>query len=136
MGVEAVERPILQAPGNDALASALVVHQQVERKVLGEEGNAVLQRLLVEGMQQRMAGPVCGRAGAAGRQLAKVLHVPAERPLIDPPVLGPAEGQPEMLELENSGRCFSAHVLDRVLVAEPVRSLDGVIHVPLPGILR
>jgi hypothetical protein len=87
-------------------------------------------------MQQRMTGPVCGRAGATGRQLAKVLHVPAERPLIDPPVLGPAEGQSEMLELENSGHCFSAHVLNRVLVAEPVRSLDGVIHVPLPGILR
>ncbi len=33
-----------------------------------------------------------------------------------------------------SGR-FLAHVLDRVLIAEPVGALDGVVHVPAPVVL-
>ena len=40
-----------------------------------------------------------------------------------------------MLELDHGGDRLAAHVLDRVLVAEPVRALDGVVHVPAPVVL-
>ncbi len=40
-----------------------------------------------------------------------------------------------MLELEDRGRRLLAHVLDRVLVAEPVGALDGVVEVEAPVVL-
>ena len=40
-----------------------------------------------------------------------------------------------MLELNDGGDCVTAHVFNGVLIAEPIRSFDGVIHVPLPAIL-
>src|SRR6516165_2873395 len=40
-----------------------------------------------------------------------------------------------MLELDDRGDRVPAHVLDRVLVAEPVRALDRVVHVPAPIVL-
>ena len=40
-----------------------------------------------------------------------------------------------MLQLVNRGRRVAAHIFDGVLVAEPVRPLDGVVHVPAPVVL-
>src|SRR5215472_1818439 len=40
-----------------------------------------------------------------------------------------------MLKFYDCGDRIAAHVLDRVLVAEPVRSLDSVVHVPAPVVL-
>src|SRR5260221_301561 len=39
-----------------------------------------------------------------------------------------------MLELDHRRRRFAAEIFDRILVAEPVRPFDGVVHVPLPVI--
>ncbi len=40
-----------------------------------------------------------------------------------------------MLQLDHRGWRFLAHELDGVLVAQPVRPLDGVVHVPAPVVL-
>ena len=40
-----------------------------------------------------------------------------------------------MFEFYHRIRRFLAHVLDRILIAEPVRTFDRVIHVPAPVIL-
>src|ERR1700724_2780087 len=40
-----------------------------------------------------------------------------------------------MLEPDDRFHCVAAHEFDRVLVAEPVGPLDGVVHVPAPVIL-
>jgi len=40
-----------------------------------------------------------------------------------------------MLELVDRGRGVTDKILDRVLVAEPVRPLDGVVHVKAPVVL-
>ncbi len=40
-----------------------------------------------------------------------------------------------MFQFHYGGNGFAAHVLDGVLVAEPVGTLDGVVHVPAPVIL-
>src|SRR5690606_30545036 len=37
--------------------------------------------------------------------------------------------------LDHGRRRLAAHVLDRVLVAQPVRPLHGVVHVPAPVVL-
>ena len=135
LGAEAVDAAILQAPGGDAAADALLVHDQVERDVLDEEFAVMLQRLLVQRVQDGMAGAVGRRAGAHRRRLAVILHVAAEGALVDAPVLGPAEGHAVVLQLDDRRDRLAAHVFDGVLVAQPVRPLHGVVHVPAPVIL-
>ena len=64
VGAEAVDRSILQAPGEQATAAAVLVHQQVDGKILDEEARLVLEALLVERVQDRVAGAVGGGAGS------------------------------------------------------------------------
>lgn len=40
-----------------------------------------------------------------------------------------------MLKLDNRGGSLTGHVMDSILVAQPVRALDGIVHVPSPVIL-
>ena len=80
-----------------------------------------------------MAGAVCCGASPVGwGPLAEFRHVAAERALVNLAVIGATERHAKMLELVHSGDRLTAQVLDRVLVAEPVRPLDGVVHVPTP----
>ena len=129
---EAVDRAVVEAQGDDAAAHA-VLHDQVDREIFDEEVGVVLQALLVERVQHRVAGAVGGGAGALRRRaLAHVLRHSAERALVDLALGGAAERQAGMLELDHRGRRFAAQIFDRVLVAEPVGPFDGVVHVPGP----
>src|SRR5262249_34593340 len=56
----------------------------------------------------------------------------AERALVDFAVARACERHAIVFELIYSRGCVSAQILNRVLVPEPVRSLDGVVHVPAP----
>jgi hypothetical protein len=40
-----------------------------------------------------------------------------------------------MLQFDNRRDGFAAHIFDGVLIAQPVRALDGVVHVPAPVVL-
>ena len=44
-------------------------------------------------------------------------------------------GSVRWTDLEHGLWCLPAHVVDRVLVSEPIGSLDGVVHVPSPVVL-
>ena len=129
-------RAVFQVPGGDAAADAVLVHDQVEGEVFDEELHVVLQALLVERVQDGVAGAVGGSAGAVGRRaVAELRHVAAERALVDLAGLGAAERHAEMLQLVDRGDRLAAHVFDGVLVAQPVRPLHGVVHVPAPVVL-
>src|ERR1700730_10333726 len=39
-----------------------------------------------------------------------------------------------MFQLEDRGDGLPAHVLDRILVAEPIRPFDRIVHMPLPTV--
>src|SRR4029450_10295327 len=74
-------------------------------------------------------------AGALDRRLAVVAGHAAEGPLVDLAVLGAGERDAPVLQLVDRGRGGAAEVFDGVLVAQPVRPLDGVVHVPAPVVL-
>src|SRR5262249_1719830 len=59
----------------------------------------------------------------------------AERPLINLTVFGAREWYAPVFKLVNRRRGIATEILDRILIAEPVRPLDGVVHVPPPVIL-
>ena len=113
------------------------LHDEVQREIFYVEVGVVLQALLVERVEHGVAGAVGGGAGALHRRArAHILHVSPERALIDGAVLIAAERDAGMFQLDHRGRRLAHHIFDRVLIAEPVRSLDGVVHVPRPVIGR
>ena len=133
LGAEAVDRAVVEAQRDDAAADA-VLHDQVDREIFDEEVGVVLEALLVERVEHRMAGAVGGGAGAlGGRPLAHVLGHPAERALVD---LAPSavrlNGSPACSSSIDRRRRLADHIFDRVLVAEPVGALDRIVHVPGP----
>ena len=132
---EAMQRAVVELERDHAAAGALVVHDQVDREELDIEFRGMTQRLAVHGMQHGVAGPVRGGAGALGLSLAVVHRHAAERPLVDPAVLGARERHAPVLEFVDRRRRLTHHVFDRILVAEPVRPLDGVVHMPAPVVL-
>ena len=120
---------------NHAEDIAIGIADEVERHPLDVELRARADVALVERVQHRMAGAIRGGARALHRLFAEVGHVAAERPLIDRAVGVAIERHAEMLELVDDLRRHPAHVLYRVLVAEPVGALDRVVHVPQPAVL-
>jgi len=88
--------------------------------------------LLIERVQDGVAGAVRRGAGARGLIAAEVLALPAEGALVDGAVVEPAERHARVLQLIDGRDGLAAHVLDGVLVAQVVRALDGVEHVPVP----
>ncbi len=82
-----------------------------------------------------MARAVGGSAGALRDALAVMRGHAAEGALIDLAFFGARERHAEMLKLVNRFRRVAAEIFDGVLIAQPVRSLHGVVHVPAPVIL-
>src|SRR5260370_10493458 len=133
IGAEPMNRPVLEAPGEQAAARTVLVHQEVDGEILDKEARLVLEALLVERVQDCVAGAIRGGAGPISHVALGILRrVPAKAALVDLAVLGTAEGRAEMLELDDRGYRLAAHVFDRVLVAEPVGPPDRVEHVPAP----
>ena len=118
---------VQEIPADDALAAVLVL-DELPGEVLLVDLEVALHHLLVEDVDEDVAGDVGGVGGAR-------LAGGAERPLRDPPVLGAREHRAPVLELVDVvGRLVAEH-LDRVLVAEVVRALDRVEGVLLGVVL-
>jgi hypothetical protein len=112
-----------------------LVQEQVEDVELVVELDILLDAVLVERLQDHVAGAVGGVAGAADRGLAVVTGVAAEATLVDAPFGRAVEGQAHLLEVEDGVDRLLAHDLGRVLVDEVVAALDGVEGVPLPVVI-
>ncbi len=111
------------------------LHDEIERKVLNEEIDAVAERLAIHRVQHGVTGAVCRGASALDRGFAEILCHAAEGTLIDLAFLGARERHAPMLKLIHSSRRVARQIFDRVLIAQPVRPLYGVEHVPLPLVL-
>src|SRR4051794_25375640 len=130
LGGEQLHRAVADVAGDRATAIAgLVLHERGDEPLLvAVDGPVVLHQLLVEDMQQRLAGDVSDvvgarRGGAAERARAEL-------------ALGTAvEGDALVLEPQHLARGLLAHDLDRVLVAEVVGALDRVERVRLPRVV-
>ena len=132
VGTDAVDGAVLHVHGDDA-AAVIAVHEQVKGEVLDHVGRVVREGASIQSVQQRVAGAVCGASAAVGlAALAELERLPAEGALVDLVVRRAGEWKAVALQLEDSARSFTAHVVDGVLVAEPVSALDSVVGVPAP----
>ena len=127
-----MQRAVVELQRDHAAAGALVIHDQVDGEKFDEEFRGVAQRLAIHGVQHGVTGAVGGGAGALRLALAVVQRHAAERALIDLAVLGARERHAPMLQLIDGFGRVAHHIFDGILVAEPVRPLDGVVHVPAP----
>ncbi len=83
-------------------------------------------------MQDGVAGTVGRGAGALHGRFTEVAHVAAERALVDLAFGRTRERDAVVLKFANRGHRFAAHIFNGVLIAQPVRSFDGVVHMPGP----
>jgi hypothetical protein len=127
-----MQRAVVELQCDHAAADALVVHDQVDGEKLDVEFRRVAQRLAVHGVQHGVACTIGGGAGALRLALAVVQRHAAEWPLIDLAVFGARKRYAPVLEFVDRLGRVAHHVFDGILVAEPVRPLDGVVHVPAP----
>src|SRR5690606_34857989 len=128
---ETVQCAVVQLPGDYALALAVFAHDQIEREILNEELRFVFDRLTIKRMQDCVTGTV--RRGASALHwwaVAELGHVTAKWTLINLAVLRTAERHAIVLKFVNRSRRFTREVFHRVVIAEPVRALDGIVHVP------
>ena len=72
----------------------------------------------------------------APRTLAKVVALSSEGPLVDFAVFRAREGDTVTFSSMTVSVCLAAHVLNGILMAQPVATLDGVVRVPTPIIRR
>ena len=134
VAAETVDRTIIHAQRNHAPAHA-VLHDQVECEIFNEKVRVVLQALLIQRVKHRVTGAISSGTGALGGwPLAHILHHAAERALINLALFRAAKRHACVLQLIHSGRCFAAQIFNRVLITQPVGSLDGIVHVPGPVI--
>ena len=131
LAAEQLHRAVADVAGDRADAVARVVLRKAgdEPLLVAVDLLVVLHQLLVEHVQQRLTGDVgdvvgTGGGGAAeGASAELALGIAVER-------------DARVLEPEHFVRGLTAHDLDRVLVTEVIRPLDGVERVRFPGIIR
>ena len=126
----AADRPepaVQQIPADDALAAPVVL-DELPGEVLLVDGDVALDELLVEHLDQHVAGDVGGEHRARRACCA-------ERPLSELAVVAPREDGTPVLELVDVAGRLAREDLDRVLVADVVGSLDRVEGVRLDGVL-
>lgn len=127
-----MNRPICNVVRHNASALALF-HKQVHRKVLHKEDAVVPKGSSEQRVQHRVTRSVSNSTAAVGlTTLAKLTRLPSKGSLVDFAFCRAREGHSVGFEFANSNRGFSRHVLDSVLVTQPVRSLHCVIEVPSP----
>ena len=140
LGPERVQLPVGDPIRHDtgrpaARAQLPAVRDEVHDVVLVVELDAVLDGLLVQGLQDHVPGPVGREARPADGPLAEVPGMAAEPALVDLALGRAVERQAHVLELDHGLDGFAGQDLRRVLVGQVVATLDGVEHVPLPVVL-
>ena len=113
---------------------AVFIADQIQGRPLDEKLGIGTDILLVERMQHGMAGAVGHGAGAFHRAFAVFCGMAAERTLVDFAAFNAVEGHAHVFQLDNGLGCGTAHKLDRILVAQPVRTFYGVVHMPVPAV--
>ncbi|MNZ52237.1 hypothetical protein D3C78_700780 [compost metagenome] len=125
------------ADGDHADELAFAVLHQIDSVVLVQEHGTGFQVALIKGVQQRVTSTV-GSGASTGSLPAftVILRLTAKRTLIDTALFGTRERHTHVVQLVDRGRAFLTHVFDSVLVTDVVGTLDGIVHVPAPVIVR
>ena len=99
-------------------------------------GGVCSRNLSVQSVKKSVTSTIRGSSTTGGlSSLTKVQGLTTEGTLVDLTVLGTRERDTIVLQLVDSLGGLSAHVLNGILVTQPIRTLNGVISMPPPVIL-
>ena len=93
------------------------------------------QSLLIQRMQNGVTGTISRRAGPLSGAFTVVGSHAAKRPLVDFALFSAGERHTVVLQFDHRRNGFAAHVLNGVLIAQPVGAFHSVVEMPLPQIL-
>ncbi len=129
---EAVNRAVIHFKRHQANAATFFAHDQIKCEIFDKELGLRAQRLSIKRVQNRVARAVSRSASTLRGAFAEFGCHTAERTLINLSFFRAREGHAPMLKLIDGFRRVTAEIFNRVLVAQPVGALHGVIHVPAP----
>ena len=114
---------------------AVLFANQILRRPFHKELRISTDVLLIQSMQHRMAGTVSNCAGTFYRALAVFGSMAAERALINFAAFHAVKRHTHVFQLNHRFRRGATHKLNRILVAQPVGTFHGIVHVPVPTVL-
>ena len=114
---------------------AVFITNQILRRPFHKELRIGTDVLLIQGMQHRMAGTVGNCAGTFYRAFTVFGGVTAERTLINFAAFDAVKRHTHVFQFNHCFRRGATHKLNRILVAQPVGTFHGIVHVPVPTVL-
>ena len=113
----------------------ILITNQILRCPFHKELRIGTDVLLVQSMQHRMTGTVGNRASTFYCTFTVFSSMTAERTLINFAAFYAIKRHTHVFQLNHRFRCGSTHKLNRILIAQPVRTFHGIVHVPVPTVL-
>lgn len=133
VGTHSMDSTISHVVSHNSLDSAVSSLKEIHGEVLNEENSIVTKSTSHQGVEHRVTSSISDAAASVGLStLTKVLRLSSEGSLVNLTFSSSRERHAIRLELADSDRGFSTHVLDSILVSKPVSSLDGIIEMPFP----
>lgn len=134
LGAETMDGSVFEVHGNDSNAGS-VLHDEVEGEVLNEVVAVVLEGGSVESVEKGVSSSVSDTASSVSlSSTSEIVGLSSESSLVDLSVSRAGEWHSVVLKLNNGSLGLSGHVVDGILVSEPIGSLDGVVEMPPPVI--
>ena len=111
-------------------------HNEIKCKIFNKENTIITQSSTKEGMQHTMTGSISYCAASIGlSSFSPIDRLTTESSLVNFSFSGSGKWHTVGFKLKNSGRCFTSHVLNSILITKPITTLDGVIEMPSPVVL-
>mmetsp|Transcript_47934 Transcript_47934/g.117584 ORF Transcript_47934/g.117584 Transcript_47934/m.117584 type:complete len:264 (+) Transcript_47934:983-1774(+) len=133
---EPVQSPVLHRHSDATNALTRVVHQQVHQKILHEKQTIVLQSHPVQRVQNSVPCSVSSsRTSVRLPPLPELQTLPSESTLVDLTLIRPGERQAKRLQLQHNLWRHPGHMLDCILIAQPVGPLHSIVAMPPPVVL-
>ena len=110
----------------------IVFEDQIDHLVFVEELHVLLDALLIQRLQDHVAGAIGRLARSHHRPFAEVARVAAKAPLLDLAVGRPIERQAHVLQFDHGIARFFGQHLGGILIDQIIAALHGVVHVPFP----
>ena len=137
-----MDSSISDVDAGDSTTDSLIVHDEIEGEVLNEEGAVISQGPAEESMQHGVSSSVSHRAGTIrllydnlSLTFAVLSGLSSEGPLVDLPLLGSGKGQSVGFQFQDGFGCLTTHVVDGILVSQPIASLNCVVCMPSPVVI-
>jgi len=112
------------------------IHNQIHGKVLNEEDAVKAKSSTEESVKHRVPCSISDGTTSIGLASSTIVsRLTSEGSLIDLSFICSAEGHTIRLEFQDSFWCLFGHIVNSILVSEPITSLNCVIEVPSPIVL-